>query len=441
MTKYCERMHWLTSDFAYRIRPPIEHAGQKTCTEMLSTIQEAIGVGQPFTAVDDLPPLLRQLHQESDFHIVGNHVLKKMDPIASALDGNAGTEIQDADAVVLEDYEDELLDRQDVLDYLRSNCESFNSSEDAINHADRGLIDMASNQSENDFIASFETGPDDRSIYELLDTESLNSPFCGLGYKPPRDSYQFCDVERRSLWGEKKAERDQAFGDLKAEATDLDTVQDAYAFMDNIREDYYRDKALRMLWNIEAFKEDRSIYADSLRRQGLDEETIRGKLWAAFDRKACIVPVVIAGGQVLQQRRETKDSFWNKARSEALQELFLTTKQWSEIYAIARERQQWCGKEGSIQTLSAVKKRIDKIETMQEQQILKQYLVMKNIHLVPNHRGEMWRHFSLKSNLLIKQESQMSCRVQDAPGRVSPAPRAKQSVHAVKPHSIHPISR
>jgi hypothetical protein len=412
-------MRWLASDWDYRMRPPVEHDGALTLTEILGTVQEAVGVGQPHCAIDELPMSIRQLFQETDFHIVGNRVFKKKDPVAQALDGDAGYDIADADEETIQDMMEQWSDRSDVVDWLREHgheVEIHRDPEDALNHADYGLVDMAGEGREEVLIDAMENPEHepDNSVFELLDTESLNSPFCGLGYRPPRDSYGFRSVERRSLWAEKKAGRDVRFGDMLAEVKDLDRETNINKFLENIREDYYRDKALRQQWNRTAFEMDRSIYMDSLRRQGLDEETIRRKLWAAFDRVACTTPAVIVDGKVVRQRYRQKDSFWSKARSEALQDLILTASQWNRIYDTARRRREWCRTEGSQSTLLAMKKLIDKQETLHQLDKLRPYLVEKNECLSYKDRGTMWRLYTIKFKSLLTQRSQESSAAQRA---------------------------
>ncbi len=413
------RMRWLCEEWDHRIRPPLEHDGARTCTELLNQIQEAVGVGQPHAVVDQLPQSLRQLYQDTDFHIVGNRVFKKKDPIIEALEGDAGTDAMDADEETVQDLMKEWGSRNDIIGWLQEHgheIELRSDPEDALNYADRGLTELPGESQESEFINSIDDpiSKSDMSILQLLDTESLNSPFCGLGYRAPRDKYGFCALEYRSMWSEAKAARDRRFGDIKAEAKDLDRESSVSAFLEQIRDDYYDDKRLRSRWNREAFEEDRSLYMNSLRRQKLDEETIRRKLWAAFDRIACITPAIFVDGQMVKKRYIQKDSFWNQARSEALQELTLTTPQWTEVYNIARRQREWCQGEGSKSSLEAVLRKIGEQKTLDQLRQLKPWLVEKNECVGWEDRSLMWRLFTTKFKLLLKSPYPPVCPARNA---------------------------
>jgi hypothetical protein len=353
---WCDRMHWLAGrdgDFGYRFRAPASHYGQLTTTEIIGQVQEAVGVGQPHVAVDELPPAYRQLFQDPDFHFIGGRVFKKRDPINDAKDGNAGRDLLDADEDELEALEEKFKDRPEVVAFLHENPDVFLEpvrAEDAMNFADNGLQDVRGKHpgaqgSDEWFVSEKEQAP--IGLFDLIDRDN---PILQATYIPPRDRYQFCTGNERQYWSEAKARRDEVFGDLRAEAADLEDEEQVRAFLDNIREDYYNDKQIRRLWNHESFLIDRWIYADSLRRQGFDEETIRRKLWAAFDRVEGRIPTVIEDGKVIRRGRRIPPSFWQKARTRALQEVTLTYTQWSQIYAIVRGRREWARTEGSKHT-------------------------------------------------------------------------------------------
>lgn len=368
---YCDRFHWLYDEFDYRYRRPEEHAGQHDVLEFIDQVQEAVGVGQPHMVPGEWPQSIRQLYECTDFHFVGGKIFKKVDPIADAYDGNAGTDILDADQDTLDDLEERLKDNPQAVAFLQEHGQEFVdpvNPEDAMNFAEFGLEDYGVKPEGEIVEAQHQEAEADETelpVLNSIDMVSLNSPFCAFGWRGPRDRYEFrCGRERRN-WEEKAHERKVRYGRLLAQVKyqiyDEGTLNQ---FLWQIRDDYYEDKRLRQQWNRKAFEIDRSIYSDSLRRQGLDEETIRRKLKFGFDNKAFKSPRVIIDGRagyingigpmlgwgkrdskscrINAQPMILKDSIWLQHRSAALQECTQTYEQWAKIYKEARVCRERC---------------------------------------------------------------------------------------------------
>ncbi|RLF67579.1 MAG: hypothetical protein DRN26_02030 [Thermoplasmata archaeon] len=337
-------MRWLASEFDYRFSRKEERFGQNTVCDLIDEVQQAVGIGQPHTVPGTWPNLVRQLYQEQDFHIVGNRVFKKRDPIEAAENGNWGTDIRDADELAQQEYISNLLETSaEAREFLSKNGNLLidkANEEDALNYAINGL--------DADKISS---------IFELLDSQAgdLNSPFSALGYQKPRDQYEMRAVERHVLIADKAAERRAHFADLKAEAEDLDNEEAINLFTWRIRDDYYRDKELRQLWNEEARKQARLEFSQGLRDNGADEETIRRALWAKYDMRRHNAPpryILVEGKRLYMDKNEwerrarrakaSRDAQWYRERSYALAELTLTSSQWNEIYTILRRKREEC---------------------------------------------------------------------------------------------------
>jgi len=178
-----------------------------------------------------------------------------------------------------------------------------------------------------------------------MDATSLNSPFCGMGYQPPRDKYKMIVWERHSTGTQNALCRRELLATMKSELTDITDEADLNDYLERVRDDYYEDKKLRQQWNGKTFAEDRSIYLDSLRKRNFDEEAIRRKMFMCFDAEKKIIPCLYkkVNGQKLcinkreaDQSKRSFDSLWRKKRIEALNELTLTTAQWAEIYDLAK---------------------------------------------------------------------------------------------------------
>lgn len=398
--QYCSVFHWLGSDWAHRFRQPVNHDGQLTTSEIIGTVGESVGVGQPLTIIGELPPAYRQLFQDTDFHFIAGKVFKKRDPISDAKDGDAGRDIIDLDKDELEQLEEKYRDRPDVIAFLQENPDVFLKpikASDAMNFAQNGLQDVPGEGKALGELPELRS-----SIFELIDTEGLNSQMTAAGYMAPRDNYQFCAGNERQLWGEAKARRDRLFGDLLADAKDLEDERQIKDFLDSIREDYYNDKKIRQCWSRKEFDIDRALYMDSLRRQGLDEETIRRKLWAGFDRVQTRVPAIIENGKVLRAPKKIQPSVWMKGRMEAMQEITLTYDQWSKIYDIVKQRREYCSTEGSRQTAIALMNYVNKTKDLQAAAGI---IRRKQQYLNSSNRTQVWKVYYLRQRNLQRRAS------------------------------------
>ena len=329
-------MRWLADEWDYRDPKPY-YSSTKKHTDFIRQQSNAIGAGDPLSEPGKWPQNVRQFFQDTDFHVYGNKVYKKVDPVADAKDDNVGLDIADADGEEAQKYLEEIKDRPDVKEFLKGAGSEFfapakkEESTDALDYAEHGAIDFA----------------DDADPYEVLgsiDTISLNSKFCALGYRPPKDRYEWENSEHNeNSWADLADERKMHRTELLKEIEDICYVADINKFYWRIRDDYYADKEIQKTWSVESFKMDRAIYEDSLRRQGYDEETIRRKLWGGFDAVRVDLPMLIdkQTREIVRIARRQMDSIWRRARSQAMLELTLTSSQWREVYTALRAKKQY----------------------------------------------------------------------------------------------------
>jgi hypothetical protein len=207
-------------------------------------------------------------------------------------------------------------------------------------------------------------------------TTSLNSPYCGRGYSPPRRKHLFIPTPRPSSVTAAAEERVATFYQLFAEAGACSSNYDLFGdpvvdtrreldgqpnpnygktsrpggFYGRIRGMHAADKALATKWSIHkdykkpdgsivrsAFTVEREQFIRTWRKeQKGDEESLRVALWAWFDRTAGERKAIYdqATGRLLEPRRVFRDSIWRQKRTQALTELCLTKPQWDGIYAI-----------------------------------------------------------------------------------------------------------
>jgi len=402
-----DRIRWLTDDFDYHFRTPESHFGEKDVIEIIEEAAQAVGVGQPHTVPGTWPPLIQLLYREQDFHIIGGKIFRKIDPIADALDGNWGSDLLDADEDTLENLKNQLADDPRAISFLETHPELFTDvagEEDALYKAINGL--------NADQLSDF---------FELIDRNTDTDDFAIFGYRQPRDRYEFITSKQRHSWAEKAEERCRHFGDLKAEVSDIDDEEILNRFLWRIRDDYYEDKKLRSEWNEVARQRDRDIYLNSLHKQGFDEETIRRKVYFCFDCKKTERPNVyhIVDGkkvklelherhQAYQDYKRSKDSIWYQARSKALNDLVLTTGQWSTIYDIARRRRAAIrehDKELAIRSwkyLGKLKAYIDKAKTPKNIEELRVALPKHENYLTTYHRKVLWNAYKVRAQQITR---------------------------------------
>lgn len=193
----------------------------------------------------------------------------------------------------------------------------------------------------------------DKEINPYL-TGSLNSPFCARGYSAPRRKHTYIDVGRVSDVAEAADGRKTFFIELFKEAADCSSyeelfgVQNKEGFFGKIRNMNAHDRELSNKWSmidrldkkenliLSALTIAKLEYISKKRKENIDEESIRSSIWALYDREAGEVPELRDRntGKIIREKRKWKDSIWRQQRTEAMQELFLTVKQWDAIYKI-----------------------------------------------------------------------------------------------------------
>jgi len=215
----------------------------------------------------------------------------------------------------------------------------------------------------------------DRTISGQL-TYSLNSPYCGHKYRQPRRMHEFIRTPKDSAVVVAAEDRLKFFHQTFGEAATCDSMSDLHGkaviddrkeaneqpnpnfgrhhrpggFMGKIRGMYQHDKELAQAWSIydktdkdgkvtqkSAFNQAREEFIREWRdEQKGDEETLRSTLWAWFDREAKEVEAVYdeKTSKLVSSSRRYKDSIWRQKRTRALQDLFLTRKQWDAIYTM-----------------------------------------------------------------------------------------------------------
>lgn len=238
----------------------------------------------------------------------------------------------------------------------------------------------------------------DREFSSVL-TTSLNSPYCGHGYSPPRRMYSFIDTPRSSDLTEAAEERKEFFFEMYGEAASCDSMNDLFGplvrdpktgknhrpggFMGKIRSMYGHDKELAQLWSIfdktdkdgnvteqSEFNIQRAAFIRKWRDEERgDEEKLRTAVWAWFDRVAQTIPEVRdENGRITKPSRKYRDSIWRQRRTRALKDLHLTRKQWDSVYemvGIARQRINGELKKRD-ETLELLRKHFKRINNLQD---------------------------------------------------------------------------
>ena len=207
-------------------------------------------------------------------------------------------------------------------------------------------------------------------------TSSLNSPYCGHGYRAPRRMHKFIQTPKNSEVSDAAEERIKHFNQLFGEAASCDSINDLHGnvfvdtrtktdgvanpnygrkhrpggFIGKIRGMYQHDKELANQWSIKdkldangkvvqtsAFNLAKREFVRSWREeQKGDEESLRVALWVMFDREAKNVDAVYdkKTGKLISSAKHYKDSIWRQKRTSAFQDLFLTRTQWDAVYAM-----------------------------------------------------------------------------------------------------------
>jgi hypothetical protein len=302
--------NFTVDDLDYIGREREERFDEWGTSEILTEYKNRISVGQPMDGISELGNLHRQLLQESDYFAGGKVVLKKLSPdeenerfkfnaihlpsdtktIILGLE-EAGINTNSLKSAIKLAAED-----KEVIKWITKHWETFVSddAEDALFNAENGLLDIKDSGE-----LSFQ-----EEKYLSRDT----------GYQ--KDSYQLVEVFRKSFFKE-AAERRKVT--LKARLRDIQkcqTPQQVEEELQRTRDAYTEDKALVELWSPKWKAIDREDYLDSLhrrrrrqeellarhidsfnrmgklpekipryKREVLDFESIRRKMWFCFDRQ------------------------------------------------------------------------------------------------------------------------------------------------------------
>jgi hypothetical protein len=321
MTSY-GGMRNLASELDYRDGWNNNHF-EKGKAEVLNAYKERISVGQPMDGISELGGLDRQLLQSSEFFPAGNAILRKVTPeeeTANALVDVGWIPNPIRETLLLMDLED--INKGPLLSVLRTiHRELFSSDERKKERGARALswlVDperhyLWDESNELDALLKAEGGLDtvnDTGQGEDEDCLAAEAEeFLNLGnlinpefteecravaqtikprkeFRPPRDRYQFADRYRYNPNSEAKERRLYDLkGNLRA-IQDLRSIEAIEKYLDLLREDYAEDVILWREWSLVRKEQDRKLYLQFLRAQELDEETIRAKLWACFDREA-----------------------------------------------------------------------------------------------------------------------------------------------------------
>lgn len=340
---------------------------------LFGAIGEEIQAGSPQTAIDALPANLRVLYETDGRFFVGNYgVFRKLDGIETVLDSDWGSDHDDAD----QDGQDILPDEGTALDTMHKEQERL---AECITHSYETQIEEA--EELNDFtlrdilIEKCATEllniPDDKKLMY-----SLNSTFCALGYNGPKEVVQTVDKSQFSAMAESAEERRQNFEALFQELGFCRKKTQIYGvptkvpdwpmnvlevmvyreegvilrpktewvggFLNDIRERYFKDKAIVVAWSEEARQKARFQFIKEFRASENPmhcEETLRQELYWRFDRQQKVTEAVItrtpSGHVELEKdRRVTKASKWENDRSTAFLEMFMTMGQWKAIYQL-----------------------------------------------------------------------------------------------------------
>jgi hypothetical protein len=341
-------MRYLVGEFDYRDGKE-ERYGTYSTGEILTAHRDRISTGQPMDGISELGNIHRQLLQDSDFFFTGSCVLKKLSP----------EEELDRDFLSLVGFPPALKKIVETLTFsdiefpeLRRVLQKYKGNWDVLcwiaDHYEE-FIDFPS-------VGINEAEEFDETI--VLKKEQSHSP--------PRDRYKLCEVERLNYLSEASEKRITTFKARLDEIKDLFSPSQLEFYLWQISPTYRADKELLQNWSPLRQKEDRKVYLNSLRRRGLDEETIRRKLWAAFDRTYKKVSIEtlstrplktghvwidkIVNGvipeecfevgevQIDGRTRKTKSSIWDAEKSKAFCNLNHTRQQWNKIYSLIWRR-------------------------------------------------------------------------------------------------------
>lgn len=380
-------VRWLVSDFAYRDEER-RKLFERSKAEVLNAYKEYISIGKPLEGISELGGLDRQLLQSTEFHIVGNAILKKMTPeeeldeaenLAWVPEGLKQTlfsmESADINPGPLLQVIRCSKECQEALTFISENSKEWDESrkDDALEVSDLGLDTVESGSDDED--ENTDSICEEESPCEGFKVERKIRKTFSL----PKDRYRV--VERtRPNENKEAAERriDSLKGDLD-QLKELWTVESVEYQLEKLRADYEQDTHLLAQWSPSMKRLDRSLYLQFMNGKRLDEETKRAKLWACFDREPqtrveCVEKVhPVRQGWIegydpethkvemeylmddeeifCLQKKIGKDPteletltsqvlpcIWEIERSKALRELNHTRAQWKRVYELAWEK-------------------------------------------------------------------------------------------------------
>ena len=284
---------------------------EKGKAEVLNAYKERISVGQPMDGISDLGGLDRQLLQSSEFFAAGNAVLRKVsveEEAADALLDVSWIPLPVRETLLLMDLED--INKGSLLSVLRIVKEDpiamawLAEEQNHLIWDDSNEVD-ALLRAEGGLDTVNDTGQGDEEDSPAAEAEE----FVCLGglinpeykeelkactpvikpkkeFRPPRDRYRLADRHR---YNPNSEARERRHYDLKGNLEtiqELRSVEAIEAYLELLRKDYDEDIILWREWAPRRKDEDKALYLQSMRAQNVDEETIRAKLWACFDRVA-----------------------------------------------------------------------------------------------------------------------------------------------------------
>ena len=357
-------MRHLSSELDYRDQTREERFDVLTTPEILLEHKDRIPIGSPGDAIDELSGGHRQLLEAPEFFIAPGSVLKKVTP-----------EEEVEWAVDYSKLPKELTKVIDTLEQLDINFSPLLEQIKITNDEDV-LLWLANN---------FEEFVEDPSIAMEDELEDLgenpwgtNSFYIKTSRGRRKDSYRTVERPKANKFKEASARRDKHLSIRKEEVRALYSIPQIEEFIFRIGNVYKEDRELITLWSDQWRRRDRELYYLVLRSQGLDYETIRGKLWFAFDREAqtferkikiqplakdwtssyneenhCVEEEGLLSKEELNRRKErevrckrdpecineatmertkTQMAWWDYQKSEAFCSLNQTKTQWQRLY-------------------------------------------------------------------------------------------------------------
>jgi hypothetical protein len=333
--------------------------------EILNSYKSQISVGLAMDEISGLGNLHRQLLQESDFHSVKNVLLKRLSPEEEnekfTFDGSKLPPV--LKSIILE-LDKKNIPRTDLIKAIR-----------LVDNDVRGLMWIINNWEE--FVPASEEDPSSVSIVDVSSSEDSYTIVRNEN-RQSKDHYSVREFFRKNKFKEASERR---IHDLKVRLRSIQSChypEELEKELGNIRMHYYEDKKLLEHWSKDRRIDDRDLYLSILYRRGLDLETIRRKLWIAFDKETepkitiettrplrpewikyvdpissklsskCYLSKDEINAQIkagksdprefVESRFVPKPPIWDIEKSKALCELNQTRQQWNDIYSYAWKR-------------------------------------------------------------------------------------------------------